>query len=278
MEDVLLGRRRIGFAQRAGACAPAWPRPGLPRAHATDLLIAFRQDATKLRYATIDELYELLPLFGGTGRPLRARPAWRRSRLLLAVRRAVHVVADPEPYAGLRERSCGTGSLLSAAGSAGPFRRLGGRFAPARPRRRRLRRVFVTLLDRVDRMNQAASELPEIVRESSACGSKPAIIHGLAKRLARRLVHNDPLATPREAATGRRGLQRPVRRVLSWYDHARPGRFAELHAARRRPRGSGRGRNDRARGRHFVLPWHARASAGPPPRDVCDLCLLPDRR
>jgi hypothetical protein len=57
-----------------------------------------------------------------------------------------------------------------------------------------LRRVFITLLDRVDRMNFAASELPEILR-SHRLRVETSIIHGLAKRLARRLVHNDPLAT-----------------------------------------------------------------------------------
>jgi hypothetical protein len=49
------------------------------------------------------------------------------------------------------------------------------------------------LLDRIDRMNHAASELPEIVR-NIRLRLETAIIHGLSKRLARRLVHNDPVA------------------------------------------------------------------------------------
>jgi hydroxysqualene synthase len=57
-----------------------------------------------------------------------------------------------------------------------------------------LRRVFVTLLDRVDRMNHAASELPRAVR-NARLRLETRIIHVLAKRLARRLLRNDPLAT-----------------------------------------------------------------------------------
>jgi phytoene/squalene synthetase len=56
-----------------------------------------------------------------------------------------------------------------------------------------LRRVFVTLLDRIDRMNHAASELPEVVK-NIRLRLETAVIHGLSKRLARRLVHNDPIA------------------------------------------------------------------------------------
>ena len=56
-----------------------------------------------------------------------------------------------------------------------------------------LRRVFMTLLDRIDRMNHAASELPEIVR-NRRLRLETAVIHGLSKRLARRLAHNDPMA------------------------------------------------------------------------------------
>jgi hypothetical protein len=53
--------------------------------------------------------------------------------------------------------------------------------------------VFVTLLDRVDRMNHAASELPEIIR-NSRLRVETGIILSLSKRLARRLVHNDPIS------------------------------------------------------------------------------------
>ncbi len=93
MEDVLLGRataaRASAAALRASLARPAWLA-----VHATDLLIAFRRDATKLRYDTIDELVRLLPLLRGAGRPLRAGPAWRKPRVLPALRRAVHLLAN----------------------------------------------------------------------------------------------------------------------------------------------------------------------------------------
>jgi hypothetical protein len=56
-----------------------------------------------------------------------------------------------------------------------------------------MRLVFTTLLDSVDRLNRAASELPEIVRDRRL-RVETGIIHGLAVRLARRLLRNDPLA------------------------------------------------------------------------------------
>jgi phytoene/squalene synthetase len=56
-----------------------------------------------------------------------------------------------------------------------------------------LRRVFATLLDRVDRLNQAAGELPEIVR-NLPLRLETAVILGLANRLATRLKAGDPLA------------------------------------------------------------------------------------
>jgi hydroxysqualene synthase len=51
----------------------------------------------------------------------------------------------------------------------------------------------MTLLDRIDRMNHAASELPEIVR-NRRLRLETGVIHGLSKRLARRLADNDPIA------------------------------------------------------------------------------------
>jgi hypothetical protein len=48
-------------------------------------------------------------------------------------------------------------------------------------------------LDRIDRMNHAATELPEVVR-NVRLRLETAVILGMSKRLARRLVHNDPIA------------------------------------------------------------------------------------
>jgi hypothetical protein len=55
-----------------------------------------------------------------------------------------------------------------------------------------LRRVFITLLDRINRLNHAASELPEIVRDRRL-RLETAVIQNLAKRLANRLWRRDPI-------------------------------------------------------------------------------------
>ena len=105
MEEVLLGRATTARPARCG-CAPAWRRPASRRAMRSDLLIAFRRDATKLRYADWDELYDycrysampvgrhVLDLHGESHRHLRA------------IRRAVPGAAGAEPLAGLRARTC----------------------------------------------------------------------------------------------------------------------------------------------------------------------------
>jgi hypothetical protein len=57
-----------------------------------------------------------------------------------------------------------------------------------------LRRAFITILDRVDRLNLAAEELPWLVR-SRRLRAETMFICRLSVRLAERLVKGDPLAT-----------------------------------------------------------------------------------
>ncbi len=57
MEDVLLGRRDSG-SRSALALRQSLAETGVTPVHATELLIAFRRDATQLRYTTIDDLYD----------------------------------------------------------------------------------------------------------------------------------------------------------------------------------------------------------------------------
>ena len=57
MEDVLLGRRDTG-SPSALRLRESLAETEVTPQHATELLIAFRQDATKQRYATLTELYE----------------------------------------------------------------------------------------------------------------------------------------------------------------------------------------------------------------------------
>jgi hypothetical protein len=56
-----------------------------------------------------------------------------------------------------------------------------------------LRRAFITVLDRVDRLNLAAEELPWLVR-SRRLRAETTFICRLAIRLAERLSKADPLA------------------------------------------------------------------------------------
>jgi squalene synthase HpnC len=192
MEAVLLGRRQDG-SPSALALRDSLARTGVTPQHATDLLIAFRQDATKLRYATIDELYNychysavpvgryVLDLHG------ESHECYSPSDALCISLQVLNHMQDCAKDLAELDRCYLPQALLDHFGASVADLRLPTE-TPA------LRRVFITLLDRVDRMNHAASELPEIVR-SRRLRLETGIIHGLAKRLARRLVHNDPLAS-----------------------------------------------------------------------------------
>ena len=191
MEDVLLGRRPDG-SPSALALRASLEQTGVTEKHATDLLIAFRADATKLRYATIDELYHycnfsavpvgryVLDVHGE--RPNTHSPS---DALCTSLQILNHLQDCAKDLRDL-DRCYLPQTVLDHFGASIEQLRLPTE-TPA------LRRVFITLLDRVDRMNHAASELPEIVR-NRRLRVETAVIHGLAKRLARRLVHNDPLA------------------------------------------------------------------------------------
>jgi farnesyl-diphosphate farnesyltransferase len=191
MEDVLLGRREAG-SPSALALRASLAETGVTSKHATDLLIAFRQDAIKLRYATVDELYSyctysavpvgryVLDLHG------ESHECYSPSDALCMSLQILNHMQDCAKDLAELDRCYLPQSLLDHFGATVADLRLPAE-TPA------LRRVFVTLLDRIDRMNHAASELPEIVR-NRRLRVETGIIHGLAKRLARRLVHGDPLA------------------------------------------------------------------------------------
>jgi squalene synthase HpnC len=191
MEAVLLGRSETG-SPSALALRDSLAKTGVTPQYATDLLLAFRQDSTKLRYATIDELYNychysavpvgryVLDLHGESHECYSPSDA-----LCISLQVLNHIQDCAKDLADL-DRCYLPQALLDHFGASVADLRLPAE-TPA------LRRVFITLLDRVDRMNQAASELPEIVR-NRRLRLETGIIHGLAKRLARRLVRNDPLA------------------------------------------------------------------------------------
>ena len=191
MEDVLLGRRQTG-SPSALALRASLTQTGVTPRHATDLLVAFRQDATKLRYATIDELYDYCNY--------SAAPV---GRYVLDVHGEDH-----ECHAGSDALCTSLQILNHIQDCAKDLRDLDRCYLPRalldhfgasiddlrRPTETpALRRVFITLLDRVGRMNQVASELPRTVRDRRL-RVEIGLIHGLARRLTSRLLNNDPLA------------------------------------------------------------------------------------
>lgn len=191
MEDVLLGRRDTG-SPSAAALRESLAKTGVTPKHATDLLIAFRQDATKSRYATIDELYNycyysavpvgryVLDLHGEN------HECYSPSDALCTSLQILNHIQDCTKDLQELNRCYLPQALLDHFGA-----KVEDVLRPAETPA--LRRVFITLLDRIDRMNHAASELPEIVR-NRRLRIETGVIHGLSKRLARRLVHNDPIA------------------------------------------------------------------------------------
>lgn len=191
MEAVLLGQRDTG-SRSALALRDSLARTGLTTRYGTDLLIAFRRDATKLRYATIDELYDychysavpvgryVLDLHGENHECYSPSDA-----LCISLQILNHLQDCAKDLAEL-DRCYLPQALLDHFGAAVEQLRLPAE-TPA------LRRVFITLLDRVNRLNHAATELPEVVRDRRL-RLETAIIHRLAQRLAKRLTRNDPIA------------------------------------------------------------------------------------
>jgi farnesyl-diphosphate farnesyltransferase len=192
MEDVLLGRRALG-APSALRLRESLAATGVTPRHATDLLIAFRQDARKNRYASFDELMDYCRV--------SAMPVGRHVLDLHGEDAATHAPSDAlcaslqilnhlqdcaRDLAEL-DRCYLPADLLARSGAS--VEGLQGRAETAG-----LRACFSTLLDRVDALNAEARALPRRVRDRRL-RLECAVIVGLAHRLARRLRRGDPIAT-----------------------------------------------------------------------------------
>jgi farnesyl-diphosphate farnesyltransferase len=192
MEAVLLGQRKSGSpsALRLRASLAA---TGVTTRHASDLLTAFRRDATKQRTASWNELYDYCRY--------SAMPVGRHMLDLHGEDRATHAPSDAlctslqvlnhlqdcAKDLAMLDRSYLPLDLLTRHGAAiddlrGPRQTAG------------LRAVFDALLDRVDALNESAADLPRRTR-SRRLRLETAVIVGLAGRLAARLRSGDPLAT-----------------------------------------------------------------------------------
>ncbi len=204
MEDVLLGHRQTG-SPSAAALRVSLSSTGITPKHATDLLVAFRQDATKLRYATLGELYQycnhsavpvgryVLDVHGESG------DCHAPSDALCTSLQIINHIQDCAADLAELDRCYLPQALLDQFGASVEDLRRPAE-TPA------LRRVFMVLLKQVDRMNHEASALPKAVRDRRL-RVETATIRGLATRLTRRLTGNDPLA--------KRVKLRPVDAVFS---------------------------------------------------------------
>lgn len=192
MQAVLLGATDIG-SPSALRLRRSLAETGVTPQHSTDLLIAFRRDATKLRYASWAELedycrYSAMPV----GRHVldlhgEDRATYEPSDALCTALQVLNHLQDCArdlaqldrcylPQDLLQRHSCPVEVLREQQQTAG------------------LRRVFDALLDEVEALNRAAIDLPRRTR-SRRLRLETAVIVGLSVRLARRLRRGDPLAT-----------------------------------------------------------------------------------
>ncbi len=210
MEDVLLGKRDTG-SPSALKLRASLAETGVTARHSLDLLIAFRRDATKLRYADWGELYDycrysampvgrhVLDLHG------EDRATYAPSDALCTSLQVLNHMQDCAKDLAALDRCYLPLDLLAGFGES--VEAVRGAAATAG-----LRAVFDALLDRVDALNRCAVALPRRTR-SRGLRVETAVIVGLAHRLARRLRRGDPLArrvrlTKGDAATSVLGALR----------------------------------------------------------------------
>jgi farnesyl-diphosphate farnesyltransferase len=191
MEAVLLGHSD-GGSPSALRLRASLEETGVTARHATDLLIAFRRDATKQRYASWDELYDYCRY--------SAMPVGRHVLDLHGEAPATHGPSDAlcTSLQVLNHLQDGAKDLAALDRCYLPLDLLEQHGATVADLRRTaatpgLRRVFDALLERVDTLNQQSIDLPRNTR-SRRLRLETAVIVGLAQRLARRLHRDDPVA------------------------------------------------------------------------------------
>ena len=191
MEAVLLGQRETG-SPSALALRASLAETGIDPHHSTDLLVAFRQDAIKLRYANWAELldycrYSAMPV----GRHVlclhgESEDTFPPSDALCASLQVLNHLQDLQkdllaldrcylPQDLLDRHGAGIDDLSRPAATPG------------------LRAVIDELLDECDTLNRTARALPARVR-NRRLRLETAVIVGLAERLAARLRRRDPIA------------------------------------------------------------------------------------
>lgn len=191
MEEVLLGRRDVG-SPSAFRLRASLAETGVTARHSLDLLVAFRRDATKRRYASWDELhdycrYSAMPV-GRHVLDLHGEDAATHApsdALCTSLQVLNHLQDCARDLAGLDRCYLPEDWLAESGSSVAEVR--GAAETPG------LRRVFDRLLDEVDALNRVAADLPRRTRDRRL-RLETAVIVGLARRLAGRLRRGDPLA------------------------------------------------------------------------------------
>ncbi|MDA8050624.1 MAG: squalene synthase HpnC [Rhodospirillales bacterium] len=190
MEEVLLGRRQEG-SPSAARLRQSLAETRVTARHSCDLLVAFRRDATKRRYADWEELfdycrYSAMPV-GRHVLDLHDEDAATHppSDALCTALQVLNHLQDAKADLNALDRCYLPQDLLAAHGAA-VADLLKERASP------RLRRTFDSLLDHASRLNEEARNLPRRTR-SRRLRLETAVIVGLSYRLCRRLRREDPV-------------------------------------------------------------------------------------
>lgn len=212
MEAVLLGRAPDAGAPSAARLRGSLAETGVTARHSQDLLAAFRQDATKRRYASWTELLDYCRLSAmPVGRHVldlhgEAPATYAPSDPLCAALQVVNHLQDLALDLAHLDRCYVPLDLLDAAGA-----RVEDLAGPALTSA--LRRVVDAVLDETDTLNRAGAALPGVVRDRRL-RTECAVISGLARRLAARLRREDPLTG--RVKLGRGDVAGSVLRALGW--------------------------------------------------------------
>jgi farnesyl-diphosphate farnesyltransferase len=191
MENVLIGAQDTGSASALGL-RHSLKASGVSAIHARELLVAFRQDARKNRYASWDELMDycrysaapvgryVLDLHG------ESRETWPASDALCAVLQIVNHLQDAAPDLRSLDRCYIPQDMLAKHGVAtddiAREKMLPG-----------LRAVFDEMLTGCAALNISAAALPALVK-ARRLRVETAVIANLARRLTAKLQAGDALA------------------------------------------------------------------------------------
>jgi farnesyl-diphosphate farnesyltransferase len=192
MEAVLMGED-AAVAPSAGRLRASLAETGVAAVHARELLVAFRRDAVKTRYASWAELMDycrysaapvgryVLDLHG------ESQATWPASDALCAALQVLNHLQDCAEDLRRLDRCYLPQDWLAAEGArTDDVAR--GETVPG------LRAVFDRMLAATAELNRDAAALPGLVKVRRL-RVETAVIAGLARRLTARLRGGDPLAT-----------------------------------------------------------------------------------